>query len=131
MVDLWNVVAAERGAMAEDLAGLNPAQWKTRSLCDDWSVRRVTAHMTATANLTQYADPFVGTDDSSAPNPVPGGAGGSTYPGAVVPFGGVQFSPDTPTASPSGYRSSDTSVEDFSRRSPPAFRARTGSIQAS
>ncbi|WP_218108378.1 GH92 family glycosyl hydrolase [Actinacidiphila rubida] len=68
----------------------------------------------ATLNLTQYADPFVGTDDSSAPNPVPGGAGGSTYPGAVVPFGGVQFSPDTPTASPSGYRYSDTSVEDFS-----------------
>ncbi|WNI14504.1 GH92 family glycosyl hydrolase [Actinacidiphila sp. ITFR-21] len=64
--------------------------------------------------LTQYADPFVGTDDSSAPNPVPGGAGGSTYPGAVVPFGGVQFSPDTPTGSPSGYRYSDTSIEDFS-----------------
>ncbi|WP_405578679.1 GH92 family glycosyl hydrolase [Streptomyces sp. NBC_01190] len=68
----------------------------------------------ATLNLTQYADPFVGTDDSSAPNPVPGGAGGSTYPGAVVPFGGVQFSPDTPTGSPSGYRYSDTSIEDFS-----------------
>src|SRR5437868_7130292 len=26
-------------------------------------------------------DPFIGTDDSSSPNPVPGGAGGSTYPG--------------------------------------------------
>jgi predicted alpha-1,2-mannosidase len=68
----------------------------------------------ATSDLTQYVDPFVGTDDSNAPNPVPGGAGGSTYPGAVVPFGGVQFSPDTPTASPSGYRYSDTSIEDFS-----------------
>lgn len=64
--------------------------------------------------LNQYVDPFIGTDDSNAPNPVPGGAGGSTYPGAVVPFGGVQFSPDTPTASPSGYRYKDTSVEDFS-----------------
>jgi predicted alpha-1,2-mannosidase len=68
----------------------------------------------AALNLTQYVDPFVGTDDSTAPNPVPGGAGGSTYPGAVVPFGGVQFSPDTPTASPSGYRYSDTSIQDFS-----------------
>jgi predicted alpha-1,2-mannosidase len=68
----------------------------------------------ANQNLTQYVDPFVGTDDSSAPNPVGGGAGGSTYPGAEVPFGGVQFSPDTPTASPSGYRNSDTSIEDFS-----------------
>jgi predicted alpha-1,2-mannosidase len=68
----------------------------------------------ASLNLTQYVNPFIGTDDSNAPNPVPGGAGGSTYPGAVVPFGMVQFSPDTPTASPSGYRYSDTSVEDFS-----------------
>ena len=73
-----------------------------------------TAAHAADSQLTQYADPFVGTDDSTAPNPVPGGAGGSTYPGAVVPFGGVQFSPDTPTASPSGYRYSDTSVDDFS-----------------
>src|SRR6185436_15156235 len=64
-------------------------------------------------NLTQYVNPFIGTDDSTVPNPVPGGAGGSTYPGAVVPFGMVQFSPDTPTGSPSGYRYSDTSIEDF------------------
>ena len=68
----------------------------------------------ATQNLTQFVNPFIGTDDSNAPNPVPGGAGGSTYPGAVVPFGMVQFSPDTPTGSPSGYRFSDSTVEDFS-----------------
>jgi predicted alpha-1,2-mannosidase len=64
--------------------------------------------------LTQYVNPFIGTDDSNSPNPVGGGAGGSTYPGAVVPFGMVQFSPDTPTASPSGYRDSDRSIEEFS-----------------
>ena len=68
----------------------------------------------ATLNLTQYVNPFIGTDDSNATNPVPGGAGGSTFPGAEVPNGMVQFSPDTPTASPSGYRYRDTSVEDFS-----------------
>src|SRR5882724_5094679 len=68
----------------------------------------------AALNLTQYVNPFIGTDDSNSPNPVPGGAGGSTYPGPVLPFGMVQLSPDTPTASPSGYRSSDTSIEDFS-----------------
>lgn len=68
----------------------------------------------AATDYTQYVDPFVGSDDSNAPNPVGGGAGGSTYPGAVAPFGGVQFSPDTPTASPSGYRYSDGSIEDFS-----------------
>ncbi len=64
--------------------------------------------------LTQYVNPFIGTDDSNSPNPVGGGAGGSTYPGATVPFGMVQFSPDTPTASPSGYRDSDRSIEQFS-----------------
>ena len=64
--------------------------------------------------LIQHVDPFVGTDDSSSPNPVSGGAGGSTYPGAVVPFGMVQLSPDTPTASPSGYRYSDTIIDGFS-----------------
>src|SRR5437764_12385237 len=68
----------------------------------------------ATLNLTQYVNPLIGTDDSNSPNPVGGGAGGSTYPGAVVPFGGVQFSPDTPTASPSGYRDSDRTIEEFS-----------------
>jgi predicted alpha-1,2-mannosidase len=68
----------------------------------------------AALNLTQHVNPFIGTDDSNSPNPVPGGAGGSTYPGAVVPFGMVQFSPDTPTGSPSGYRYRDTSIEEFS-----------------
>ncbi|MDZ5443565.1 GH92 family glycosyl hydrolase [Micromonospora sp. 4G57] len=68
----------------------------------------------ASLNLTQYVNPFIGTDDSSAPNPVPGGAGGSTVPGPVQPFGMVQLSPDTPTASPSGYRYSDAQIEEFS-----------------
>ena len=68
----------------------------------------------AALNLTQYVNPFIGTDDSTAPNPVPGGAGGSTFPGAVVPFGGVQFSPDTPNGSPSGYRYRDTTIESLS-----------------
>ena len=68
----------------------------------------------AALNLTQYVNPFIGTDDSNSPNPVGGGAGGSTYPGATVPFGMVQFSPDTPTASPSGYRYSDRTIEEFS-----------------
>lgn len=52
MVDLWNVIAAERGALADDLAGITEEQWKTRSLCTDWTVRRVVGHMTATAHLT-------------------------------------------------------------------------------
>ncbi|GAA2851382.1 alpha-1,2-mannosidase [Actinoplanes cyaneus] len=68
----------------------------------------------ANLDLTGYVNPFVGTDDSNSPNPVGGGAGGSTFPGATVPFGMVQFSPDTPTGSPSGYRDSDRTIESFS-----------------
>jgi len=68
----------------------------------------------ATMNLTQYVNPFIGSDDSNSPNPVGGGAGGSTVPGPVMPFGMVQLSPDTPTASPSGYRFGDTTIEEFS-----------------
>jgi uncharacterized protein (TIGR03083 family) len=52
MVDLWNVIAAERGALADDLAGISDEQWKAPSLCPDWNVRRVVGHMTATARLT-------------------------------------------------------------------------------
>ncbi|WP_320066080.1 GH92 family glycosyl hydrolase [Micromonospora sp. RTGN7] len=73
-----------------------------------------TPAMAAPLSLTPYVNPFIGTDDSNAPNPVPGGAGGSTVPGPVQPFGMVQLSPDTPTASPSGYRFSDTQIEEFS-----------------
>src|SRR4051812_19948767 len=64
--------------------------------------------------LTQHVNPFIGTDDSNSPNPVPGGAGGSTVPGPVLPFGMVQFSPDTPTASPSGYRFADSQIQEYS-----------------
>src|SRR3954465_11317186 len=72
------------------------------------------SELAAVLDLTQYVNPFIGTDNSNSPNPVPGGAGGSTYPGAVVPFGMVQFSPDTPPASPSGSRYGDSSIEEFS-----------------
>lgn len=72
------------------------------------------AHALATQNLVQYVNPFIGTASSNAPNPVPGGSGGSTYPGAVVPFGMVQFSPDTPNGSPSGYAYNDTTIQEFS-----------------
>src|SRR3954454_24535516 len=68
----------------------------------------------ADPDLTHYVNPFIGTDDSNSPNPVGGRAGGSTYPGATVPFGMVQFSPDTPSASPSGYRDRDRTIEEFS-----------------
>jgi predicted alpha-1,2-mannosidase len=66
------------------------------------------------AGLTRFVDPFIGTAASNSPSPVPGGAGGSTIPGAMVPFGMVQLSPDTPHGSPSGYAYRDSILEDFS-----------------
>jgi hypothetical protein len=34
MSDMWSTVAAERGALAADLADLSDQQWTTPSLCD-------------------------------------------------------------------------------------------------
>jgi uncharacterized protein (TIGR03083 family) len=47
--DIWPVVHAERRALAADLEGLQPEQWQTPSLCTDWTVHDVLAHMVATA----------------------------------------------------------------------------------
>ena len=37
MSDVWAIIAAERGALASDLADLTPAQWDTPSLCTGWT----------------------------------------------------------------------------------------------
>jgi uncharacterized protein (TIGR03083 family) len=52
MDDLWSMIATERGALADDLAGIDDAAWDTPSLCARWTVRDVTAHMIATAEMT-------------------------------------------------------------------------------
>src|SRR5512147_2817858 len=57
-------------------------------------------------DLTRYVKPFIGT-----------GGHGHTYPGASVPFGMVQLSPDTYTQGwdwCSGYHFSDSSIMGFS-----------------
>jgi uncharacterized protein (TIGR03083 family) len=51
MSDLWTTIAEERGALASDLADVAPAQWDTPSLCPDWTVRDIVAHLSATASL--------------------------------------------------------------------------------
>ena len=48
----------------------------------------------AAQDFTPLVDPFVGTQ-SGAHDYGTGGGAGNTFPGAVVPFGMVQFSPDT------------------------------------
>ncbi len=51
-MDIWPVVHAERKALAGDLASLDAQQWSTPSLCSEWTVRDVLAHMSATASMT-------------------------------------------------------------------------------
>ncbi len=52
MSDMWTTIAAERGALADDLAGLPDEAWTTPSLCGGWTVHDVLAHMTSTAAMT-------------------------------------------------------------------------------
>ena len=48
----WPLIHAERAALAADLQSLDDAGWSTASLCPDWSVRDVLAHMTSTSKMT-------------------------------------------------------------------------------
>ncbi len=62
--------------------------------------------LSAQKDFTKYVDPFIGT-----------GGHGHTYPGATVPFGMVQLSPDTRLRGwdgCSGYHYSDTRIYGFS-----------------
>ncbi len=62
--------------------------------------------ITSAQSLTRYVDPFIGT-----------GGHGHTYPGATVPFGMVQLSPDNGTQGwdwCSGYHYSDSMIAGFS-----------------
>jgi uncharacterized protein (TIGR03083 family) len=50
--DVWPIIHAERQALAGDLASLSDQQWSVSSLCDEWTVRDVLAHLTAIAKTT-------------------------------------------------------------------------------
>src|SRR5271165_2538309 len=51
---LWHLAHAERRALAVDLSGLNPEQWRHGTLCGEWDVEEVVAHLTAAASLNQW-----------------------------------------------------------------------------
>ncbi len=51
---LWALAHAERTALAEDLAGLDADQWRHATLCGQWDVEEVVAHLTAAASLNQW-----------------------------------------------------------------------------
>ncbi len=52
MSDMWTTIAAERGALVQDLSDLSEVEWNARSLCEGWTVQDVLAHMTSTASMT-------------------------------------------------------------------------------
>lgn len=45
---LWSVVEAERLSLADLLSDLSPERWETQSLCSEWRVRDVAAHLSMT-----------------------------------------------------------------------------------
>ncbi|MFE7406127.1 maleylpyruvate isomerase family mycothiol-dependent enzyme [Isoptericola sp. NPDC057559] len=53
--ETWSMIHAEREALAGELAGLDDAAWATPSLCGEWAVRDVVAHLTAGASTGRWA----------------------------------------------------------------------------
>ncbi|MDO5712166.1 MAG: maleylpyruvate isomerase family mycothiol-dependent enzyme [Micrococcales bacterium] len=51
---LWALARAERTALAEDLSTLSAQQWHHDTLCGQWDVEQVVAHLTAAASLNQW-----------------------------------------------------------------------------
>lgn len=51
--DVWPLVHAERAALIDDLSHLTDEQWQAQSLCADWTVRDVAAHLVDTARTTR------------------------------------------------------------------------------
>ncbi|MGW0051073.1 maleylpyruvate isomerase family mycothiol-dependent enzyme [Nocardia cyriacigeorgica] len=48
---IWALVHAERAALADDLTALDEAQWAQPSLCGEWVVEEVVAHLMAVASI--------------------------------------------------------------------------------
>jgi predicted alpha-1,2-mannosidase len=74
------------------------------------------AHAAAPPDLARYVNVFAGTEAGAADYGTGGGAG-NTFPGAAVPFGMVQWSPDTDPSTVNfsgGYSYGDTRLRGFS-----------------
>lgn len=53
MSEVWPMVHAERAALIDDLANLTDDVWDQPSLCGDWTVHDVAAHLVANAKTTR------------------------------------------------------------------------------
>lgn len=51
--EIWSIVHAERAALIDDLARLDDEQWAVPSLCAEWTVHDVVAHIVDTALTTR------------------------------------------------------------------------------
>jgi uncharacterized Actinobacterial protein TIGR03083 len=51
-MDVWEMIDAERTELADLCETLTPEQWDTVSLCDQWRVRDVIAHLNEGATMT-------------------------------------------------------------------------------
>lgn len=51
---LWALAHTERAALAQDLAGISAEQWRRGTLCGQWDVEQVLAHLTAAASIGQW-----------------------------------------------------------------------------
>jgi uncharacterized protein (TIGR03083 family) len=49
---IWPTIHREREALADDLAGLTPDQWASPSLCSEWTIHDVLAHLLSAAKMT-------------------------------------------------------------------------------
>lgn len=48
--EYWQLIHAERARLADILENLSDDEWRANTLCSDWTVEQVVAHLTAGAN---------------------------------------------------------------------------------
>lgn len=53
MAEVWSIVHAERAALIADLEVIDDRQWDLPSLCGEWTVHDVVAHLIDTAKTTR------------------------------------------------------------------------------
>ncbi|MCD2262715.1 maleylpyruvate isomerase family mycothiol-dependent enzyme [Dietzia aurantiaca] len=54
-MDIWKATHQARQDLADDLAGLDDAQWRQPTLCAEWDVEHVVAHLSAAASVGKWA----------------------------------------------------------------------------
>lgn len=53
--ECWDLIHAERARLADLLSTLEPEQWAHATMCTDWTVEQVVAHLTAAAHTGRWA----------------------------------------------------------------------------